>query len=137
MKKRQHSLNFLIITLINGKIIYCSTEYEIQQDQALWNHLELRNFFINKKYGVLGDAAFFFNPKGIIPKIKGNFFPKKLFLIFFKGKSLYRGDLDRKEKIFNECLSQLRVGIENTFSQIKNFKVLSDVIYFLIFIFYF
>ena len=85
MKKRQHSLNFILITLLDGKILYCSNGFDILQDQALWNELELRNFFINKKYGVLGDAGFFFNPKGITPKIKGFIlkFSPKFFLFYY------------------------------------------------------
>ena len=90
MKKKQHSLNFLIITLINGKIIFCSNGYDILQDQSLWNELGLRNFFIGKEYGVIGDGGFYFNPKGISPKIKGFFFfffLSDFFLIFFRNYS--------------------------------------------------
>ena len=35
MKKRQHSLNFLLITLVNGRIIYSSRGYDILQNQVL------------------------------------------------------------------------------------------------------
>ena len=71
---KQHSLNFLIITLLNGRIIYCSMGFPFPNDQRVWNFLELRKKFINKPFGILGDAGFTFNPKDVTPKISGILF---------------------------------------------------------------
>ena len=85
MKKHQHSLNFMLITLIDGRIIYCSKGYMILQDQDLWNELNLRKLFIEKEFGIIGDDGFFFNPKKTrnLPKIKGLFFLFFLRILFW------------------------------------------------------
>src|SRR5690606_20393162 len=62
-KKKQHSLNAMFIVLIDGTIIYCSKTSRKLNDQALWNELNLRDLFLDKEYGVMGDGGFFLNRK--------------------------------------------------------------------------
>ena len=71
VKKKQHSVNVLIISLLNGKIIYVSPLKHGSCDQAQWNELQLWNQFLHKPYGILGDGGFTFNHKTDEEKING------------------------------------------------------------------
>lgn len=62
-KKKQHSLNVLFITLLTGEIIFFSPHRIGAHDQAQWNKLQLREQFVGKNFGVLGDGGFTFNRK--------------------------------------------------------------------------
>lgn len=60
-KKKQNSLNVMIITKLNGEIIYHSPLRVGAHDQAHWNELNLREKFVGKEYGIMGDGGFTFN----------------------------------------------------------------------------
>ena len=68
-------------------------------------------------------------------KVFFSFFFFLIFSWFFLGITPFRGDLTRKEEVFNECISQLRVVVENSISQVKSLKVISEVNFFLILFF--
>ena len=54
-------MNFQLIVLLNGQIIFISKYKEGNSDQKHWNSLNLRKRFINKEYGIIGDAGYTFN----------------------------------------------------------------------------
>src|SRR5699024_1698103 len=60
-KKKQHSVNLIIIILLDGQIVYCSPISKGAHDQRDWNKLNLREKLIGKKWGIMGDAGFTFN----------------------------------------------------------------------------
>jgi hypothetical protein len=61
-KKKQYSFTLILIVTLDGRIKYVS-EYPIgYSDQHHWNQPKLRELFVNKPYGVIGDAGFIFNP---------------------------------------------------------------------------
>ena len=115
MKKSQHSMNFLIIVLLDGRIIYISKGKNNFNDQSFWNTLKIRKKFLNKEYGILGDGGFYFNPQKEEIEIKG-ITPRK------KTENFNLSD-----QLFNESLSELRVIVENTIWRIKNWRILGDI----------
>ena len=104
MKKKQFSLNFQIIVLLNGEIIFLSKHQEGSSDQSHWNKLGLREKFIKKKYGIIGDAGYTFNRKEDNEKIIG-FIPYKKPK---KSKKNPNIKLTEEQKKFNRELSQKR-----------------------------
>lgn len=113
-KKKQHSVNVLIISLLNGKIIYVSPIRQGTSDQAQWNELNLRSRFIGKSYGIIADGGFTFNRVSDAEKIKG-WVPHK------KRNGILLTDHQRME---NKWLSQSRAVIENVIGQLKKWKAL-------------
>ncbi len=89
-KKKQHSLNVMVLCLLNGVLIFVSKPRMGAHDQSHWNELGLRDKFIGKSYGILGDGGFTFNRKN--------------------------QDLTEDQKEFNKQLSELRVVVENSIS---------------------
>ena len=65
VKKHQNSLNLIIITKLNGEIIYFSPVQVGAHDQKQWNYLNLRSLFLGKTYGIIGDGGFTFNQKTV------------------------------------------------------------------------
>lgn len=62
-KKHQYSVNYLIFAWLDtGEIFHVTPGYTRPQDQANWNHSKLREKFLNKLYGIIGDLGFHFNP---------------------------------------------------------------------------
>ena len=61
IKKKQNSLNVMIITKLTSEIIYFSPLHVGAHDQSHWNELELHTWFISKPFGILGDGGFTFN----------------------------------------------------------------------------
>ena len=114
-RKKFFSINFQVIVLLNGEIIYVSSYMKSSSDQKHWNSLGLRNLFIEKKYGIMGDSGYTFNKKKEKWRIIG--------LTPYKEQP--NSDLTDDEKIFNTKFSQTRVVVENTFSKIKNWGILS------------
>ena len=80
------------------------------------NKEELRKRFVNKPYGVIADGGFIFNRKSDDEKING-FTP-------FKRDG---GELTQEQKTFNTHLSKMRVVVENTLAQVKQWRVLKGV----------
>ena len=117
-KKKQHSVKFLLIVLLNGTIIYCSDVFPSNfNDQGVWNKLQLRDRFKGKGYGIMGDAGFTFNPKRYDqPDSK---------IIGYNPFKHYKGQqsLTQEQKIFNKELSKIRVVVENTIAQIKKWRI--------------
>jgi hypothetical protein len=60
-REKQNSLNLMIITKLNGEIIYCSPFHIGAHDQAHWNELNLQQHFVGKMYDIMGDGGFTFN----------------------------------------------------------------------------
>jgi hypothetical protein len=115
VKKKQAAMNVLIITLMNGVMVYVSKPSKIMQDQALWNELELRNLFVGKPWGIIGDGGFAFNPMNLNgPAING----------YTPFRRPRHGELTREEKDYNKQLTQLRSVIENTNAQLKQWRIL-------------
>jgi hypothetical protein len=61
VKKKQHS--FTLTLMFDGRLIFGSDPMIEALDQSHWNALQLREKFINKNYGVIGDGGFTFNHK--------------------------------------------------------------------------
>ena len=116
-KKKQNSLNVMVITKLNGEIIYHSPLRVGAHDQSHMNELKLREKFIGKEYGIMGDGGFTFNTKGEEERIHG----KKPFR---KPKN---GLLTSAQKSQNTKLSEVRVVVENSIRVVKTYKVLGGV----------
>ena len=106
----------MVITKLNGKIVYYSPMHVGAHDQSHWNELELRNWFKGKEYGVMGDGGFTFNRASDEDKIVG-YKPYK------KPKG---GSLTLDKKTYNRKLSQIRVVVENAIRHIKQWKILAS-----------
>ena len=65
VKKKQFSFNVLLIVKFNGEIIYSSRPHMFGNDQSCWNEENLRELFVGKTYGIIGDGGFYFNPQNI------------------------------------------------------------------------
>ena len=105
----------MIITKLTGEIIYFSPLRVGAHDQSHWNELNLRTWFENKAYGILGDGGFTFNRKDDVTKIDG----KK------PHKRPKKGRLTLEQKDYNRSLSQMRVVVENSIRRIKEWKILA------------
>jgi hypothetical protein len=112
-KKKQHSLNVLFIVWLNGVIFYKSPVSKGAQDQRDWNKYSLREKFIDKPYGVIGDGGFYFNRK----KDRKTIISAKPF------KAQNGKKLTPDEKKYNKQLSQYRVVVENSIGQLKKWAV--------------
>ena len=122
-KKNQYSLNAMFIVLIDGTIIYCSKTSRKLNDQALWNELNLRDLFLDKEYGVMGDGGFFFNRKKDNKEIRAlKPTPKPR-----KKKGEQAATLSNQQKLKNSVISTYRVVVENTIGHVKRWKILSGV----------
>jgi hypothetical protein len=62
-KKKQHALNVLFITLLDGEIIFFSSIHTKPHNQQQWNYEKLCCLFVEKKFGILGNGDFTFNQK--------------------------------------------------------------------------
>jgi len=115
VKKSQHSINFLIIILLDGRIIFVSKGKNNFNDQSFWNKLKIRKKFIEKEYGIIGDGGFYFNPQKEEREIKGI-------------KPIKKDDnFSFRDQIFNESLSEIRVVVENTIGRIKNWRIIGGI----------
>ena len=114
-RKKFFSINFQVIVLLNGEIIYVSSYKKSSSDQAHWNSLGLRELFIGKKYGIMGDGGYKFNKKKEKWRIIG----------VTPHRTPPNGELTEEQEIFNKKFSQTRIVVENTFSKIKNWGILS------------
>lgn len=121
VKKKQHSLNVLVIVLLNGEIIYLSPIDAGSCDQTIWNHENLRKLYENKPYGILGDGGFTFNRKNDSIEIVSEK-PKKRPK---KTRSQPGANLSVSDKAKNTTISKYRVVVENTIGQLKRWKILS------------
>lgn len=113
-KKKQFSVNVLIICDLIGNILYVSPHQDGAHDQAHWNKLNLRHFFENKSFGIAGDGGFFFNRQHDLIKIIG----------YTPFKRPPHGVLTDEQKLFNRRLSEIRVIVENVTSKLKDWKIL-------------
>lgn len=119
-KKKQHSLNVIVVSLLNGRIIYISPYlFHGAHDQRDWNALKLREHFIGKDYGIVGDGGFTFNRLFDDEHINGHKPHRRSPTP--KGKEPV--PLTDEEKEANRKLSQFRVVIENVFYNMKIFRV--------------
>ena len=113
-KKHQNSLNVMLITKLNGEIIYHSPFRVGAHDQLHWNELNLRQRFVGKTFGIMGDGGFTFNRVDDEQRIIG-------YKPFKKPKN---GALKPDEKIWNTKLAEVRVVVENAIRVVKVFKIL-------------
>ena len=116
-KKKQNSLNVMVVTKLNGEIIYYSPLRVGAHDQSHWNELKLRDRFVDKEFGIMGDGGFTFNVKGEEELIHG----------FKPHKKPRRRALTNIQKRWNTKLSEVRVVVENSIRVIKTYKILSGV----------
>ena len=115
VKKHQHSLNFLFVTLLNGVIIFVSKHFVNANDQAMFNKTGIRKKFEGRNYGLLADGGFSLNRKRDSVKIIGAT-PYKRYT-----------KLTAHQQTHNTKISKMRAVIENTFSQLKNWRVLKTI----------
>ena len=107
----------MVITKLNGEIIYHSPLRVGAHDLSHMNELKLHEKFIGKEYGIMGDGGFTFNKKGEKEGIHG----KK------PSKKLWNRSLTYTQKSQNTKLSEVRVVVENSICVIKTYKVLGGV----------
>jgi hypothetical protein len=107
-KKKQHSINTLFVVLLGGEIIYRTPYAKGAHDQREWNANQVRQKFIGKNYGIMGDGGFYFNRNEDMDKIIAAKPHKRE-----KGK-----ELTEEQKKFNKKLSQYRVVVENVIGQV-------------------
>ena len=62
-KKKQYALNVLLVVLLSGVIIYCSPPTAKMNDQGLFNDTGVREHFVGKPWGLIGDSGFTLNSK--------------------------------------------------------------------------
>jgi hypothetical protein len=115
-KKKQHTLNILLLTWLNGEIFYFSNARVGSNDQSHFNEEKLRDRFIGKMFGVMGDGGFTFNRKTDTVQIIG-----------YKPHRRRHGHLTKEEAKYNKYLSQMRVVVENTISRIKQWRIIKGV----------
>lgn len=123
-KKKQYSLNVLVVVRLDGVIIYCSDPRPKMQDQGFWNDTGLRERFEGKAYGIIADGGFTLNYKSG-PRSQKNIIaftphkrPRKE-----KG-SKEKGKLTDAQKYENVELSKTRVVVENTNRRLKMYKII-------------
>jgi hypothetical protein len=113
-KKKQFSVNVLIICDLVGNILYISPHQDGVHDQAHWNQLNLPRLFENKSLGIVGDGGFFFNRQHDLIKIIG----------YTPFKRPKHGVPTDEQKLFNRRFSEIRVIVENVISKLKDWKIL-------------
>jgi len=114
-KKKQHSLNVLLICLPDGKLRFVSEPRIGANDRSHWKELQLRKKFEGKTYGIIGDGGFYFNLQYETSKIIGmtpNRHPRKQ-------------ELSPERKHENKCLSQVGVVVENGIGNSKKWKIVA------------
>jgi hypothetical protein len=102
-KKHQHSVTVLLICTPRGHLIFASDPQTEASDQRHWNTLNLREYFEDKPYGVMGDSGFTFNHKRKPDE--------KQIIGYTPKKRPPKGQLE--DKIYNKSLSRVRAVIEN------------------------
>jgi hypothetical protein len=123
-KKKQYSLNVLVVVRLDGVIIYCSDPQPKMQDQAFWNSTGLRERFIGKPYGIIGDGGFTFNYKAG-PRSAMNIISATPHKRPTKAKgSKEKGKLTDAQKRENVEISKTRVIVENTNHRLKMYKII-------------
>lgn len=116
-KKKQHSLNVMFIVDLQGEIVFFSSARIGAHDQSHWNELNLRERFVNKDFGILGDGGFTFNWRTDAVQIRG----------YKPIKTPKGGTLTEEQKKYNKYLSQMRVVVENTIRRVKKWHILKGV----------
>jgi len=125
-KKKQYALNVLVITRLDGSIIFCSDPRPIMNDQGFWNELGLRDKFVDKDYGIGADGGFTLNYKqgkrsrDDIIAATPNKRPRRT------KKNPTKGKLTAIQKRQNTELSRTRVIIENTNHRLKMYKIVGS-----------
>lgn len=119
-KKKQYSLTVILIVTLDGRIKYISESLISSSDQHHWNQLKLRDLFVNKPYGVIGDGGFTFNPKS-----SPNNESHVQILGATRTKRPPHGELINEQKRRNRIISSIRAVVENTIAQMKNWKILA------------
>lgn len=121
VKKRQHSFTLILICLLDGRLIFGSEPLIGASDQRHWNDLKLREKFVNKSYGVIGDGGFTFNHRdgdkrfGEIPILSA-----------VPHRKPRNRQLDENEKQDNKEISQYRVVIENLNRRLKGWRIFRE-----------
>jgi hypothetical protein len=114
-KKKQHMVNFPIVCLLDGKIIFVGKGESCPNDQGIWNRTGLRERYERKPYGILADGGYTLNRKSDTIKIFG--------VTPHKKKRKQRLTALQKEE--NQKLSQYRVVVENAIGAMKRWRILS------------
>lgn len=116
-KRGQHALNVVFIVLLNGVIIYRTPLYPGACDQTIWNVEKMRERFVGKDYGIVGDRGFWFNRNQDTEEIEAY------------RPNTYRGahEPTQEETRFDRSVSSIRSVVENTFAFLRRFSVLDGV----------
>ena len=114
-KTKTHNVNVLVVTLNNKKPIYLSKSYAGRlNDQQMWNDSGLRERFIDKRYGIMGDKGFTFNRVCDSKPILG--------VVPTKRESKAQ-EPDPLVNVFNKEIHSERVSIEHYFHDIKIWRI--------------
>jgi len=122
--KKQYSLNVLVVVRLDGVIIYCSDPQAKMQDQGLWNSTGLRERFVGKPYGIIGDGGFTLNyvdkkrSGGDIISFTPHKRPRRT------KENPEKRKLTDEQKRENAELSKTRVIVENTNRRLKMYKII-------------
>ena len=114
--KKQNSLNVMIITKLNGEIIYFSPLRVGTDNQAHWNKIGTRNWFLGKKYRIMANGSFSFNQKRDPVEI----------ITATPHKKKHGQSLTPSEKDYNQKLSETQVTVENSIWRLKVWKILKE-----------
>jgi hypothetical protein len=117
-KKKQHSLNILVICTLNGRVLWVSPEAQDGSacDQAFWNNSGLREDVFEKfDVGILGDGGFVPNTKKHVAegkKIRTCVPVRRPAKVKVgKKKKEARPSLGLTEKLYNLWVSQISVVV--------------------------
>ena len=77
VKKKQPSVCWTVIVLLNGIVVKLSKATWNHNDQAQWNSEQMRALFVPKQMGVFGDSAYTFNPKALMAESARRFLDQK------------------------------------------------------------
>jgi hypothetical protein len=116
-KKKQHALNVLVITDLDGRILWRSEVCNTLSDQSLWNASNIRSYFErHPDIGIIGDSGFTFNyvDHSRTP-IHGLASIKRV-----RGQA----ELSRVNQRTNKQIAASRVFVENAFASLKKWRIL-------------
>jgi len=122
-KTKRYAKNFLLITALDGTILYLSAEpYEKSpHDQGQWKAEQLRNKFVGKPYGALFDAGFTPNTVEDLKKSSTG-------MIGFctLGEQTFANSTTAQQNM-SHLVSSYRLVVEETIGRVKKWRILSNV----------
>jgi len=113
--KGKHGENTLVFIDFNGRIVWNTKLYPAGKypDQRIWNHENLKKYFVDTGAGLLGDLGFTFESEEFEGPIHG-----------VQPVNYERRSKDPELAEFSRQVSRHRVLIEHVFTQLKFFRII-------------